>query len=266
MPAKQFIAQPKPRTRELSRAIEHARSSSPPTSAERCPSVKTATKTASLKICFGTAYATHVALLQAPPHPHRIPSPTLFVSHHSPSSVPAPPPNTTKYHDASSNSLVHLLAKCPLLREIKAWGIRFAPAGSLGGDPAVSRLQRQGGRGGDGGLSSPDTASASALRRAFQTRGVDLAWAGPLLPAGLEREGGVKNRHSCGGRDDGTEEGGVQCGGGNPCVAERAGVAAVGMGEDGRHPCRLGCGARLKTEDAVDHMEVRDVRVTRGVN
>lgn len=157
--------------------------------------------------------------------------------------IRTPPPTPIPlfvYSHRDSNSLAFLLAKCPDLREVKAWGIRVA--GNVEGV-----AQR-----------SSSTASASALREAYDRRDVGLAWAGPL-PSGGE-DGGDEDAdrdHRLPGEgtgSDGGTEGG--CGG-----DKSASVSGLGEGgeQDGwrRRPCRLQCGAMPKMEDAVDHLEVR---------
>ncbi|CAN0052539.1 unnamed protein product, partial [Laminaria digitata] len=94
----------------------------------------------------------------------------------------------------TSNSLAYLLAKCPALRVVKAWGIRVA--GSLAGvchdvttTPIYSAAAAASSSGSSSGSSSlascaataaAAAAAALALRRAYLARGVELAWAGPL--------------------------------------------------------------------------------------
>lgn len=158
---------------------------------------------------------------------------------------PPPPPR--------SNSLTYLLAKCPTLRVVKAWGIRLA--GSLGGSAA----------------SSPSSPSADALtlRQSFEARGVELAWAGPLPPLPSERvrelppprenkHDGEQWRRGHGRGVNGGSGERREPGGGGGWVEEGGGGrdGEVGGSVDGRRPCRLQCGAAPKIEDAEDHLEV----------
>lgn len=192
-------------------------------------------------------------------------------------------------HATRSKTLGVLLAKCPVLRSVKAWGIGHA-ADSLvgfasltgGGRPALGEDTRRPGPGRrsprgarvappPGGASTVSPAAAArAMRSAYAARGIDLLWTDPIPPPYVG-EGVVGAAGARRPERDGAD-GKVGATSAAACRrAEALGMGmevGMGMGLPGRgeavvhrrfgerEPCPLGCGAQLRVEDAADHPEV----------
>lgn len=154
-------------------------------------------------------------------------------------------------------TLSTLLAKCRVLRTVKAWGIRAAgmEVGSL-----VRRARRPGMqsqrmqvvgegcetlyRGRDSSGPPSPASTARAVRSAYAARGVELCWT-DALPSPCTRV------------DVAAEVRGMRQRG-EVAVGEQGGDSGVVDAKLGdRRPCGFGCGATPKVEDAVDHLEVR---------